>query len=37
LDLPASNDFAADEAETFVIEGTPFAELIESVERLQFL
>jgi hypothetical protein len=37
LDLPASDDFAANEAETFVIQRTPLAELIEPTQRVDFL
>jgi hypothetical protein len=34
LNLPAGNDFAANEAETFIIQRTPLAELIEPPQRI---
>src|SRR2546429_7998638 len=36
LDLLLSDNFAADEAITLLIEGTPLPELIESLQELQF-
>jgi len=37
LDLPASNDFATDQAETFLVEWTPLPKLIEPAQRIQFI
>ncbi len=36
LDFPASDDFAANEAITFLIQPVPLPELIEPLQRLQF-
>jgi hypothetical protein len=36
-DLAASNNFAANEAVTFLIQRTPLSELIEPLQRLQFI
>jgi len=37
LDLPASNNFAANEAVPFLIQRTPRSELIEPLQRLEFI
>ncbi len=36
LDFPPGDDFAANEAITFLIQPVPLPELIESLQRLQF-
>ena len=36
LDFPPGDDFPANEAITFLIQGVPLPELIESLQRLQF-
>lgn len=36
LDFPPGDDFAANEAITFLIQGVPLPELIESLQDIQF-